>query len=69
MCFFTVKIFFLPRATLVPVGEDQISHLNLASFLARAFNKRFGDTFPVPQAFINGKCSGIILFLLFCVLV
>lgn len=47
----------LYRATLVPVGEDQISHLNLASFLARTFNKRFGNTFPIPQALINEDSS------------
>ncbi|XP_034241429.1 tryptophan--tRNA ligase, mitochondrial [Thrips palmi] len=47
----------LYKATLVPVGEDQISHLNLASFLARTFNKRFGNTFPIPQALINEDSS------------
>ncbi|KAE8748902.1 hypothetical protein FOCC_FOCC004307 [Frankliniella occidentalis] len=47
----------LYKATLVPVGEDQISHLNLASFLAKTFNKRFGNTFPEPQAFINEDSS------------
>lgn len=47
----------LYRASLVPVGEDQISHLNLASFLARAFNKRYGNTFVVPKPLINEDAS------------
>ncbi|KAJ1532238.1 hypothetical protein ONE63_000855 [Megalurothrips usitatus] len=47
----------LYKATHVPVGEDQISHLNLASFIARGFNKRFGDTFPIPHPFINEDSS------------
>ena len=34
---------------VVPVGEDQIQHLELARTLARRFNKRFGDTFVVPR--------------------
>ena len=38
-----------PQATLVPVGEDQVPNVELAQGLARKFNKRFGDTFPVPQ--------------------
>ena len=47
----------LYKATHIPVGEDQISHLNLASHLARLFNGKFGDTFPVPEAFINEDAS------------
>jgi tryptophanyl-tRNA synthetase len=39
----------LYRATRVPVGADQIQHLELAREIARRFNARFGDTFPEPQ--------------------
>lgn len=39
----------LYRATEVPVGEDQRQHLNLMREVARSFNRRFGDTFPVPE--------------------
>jgi tryptophanyl-tRNA synthetase len=35
---------------VVPVGEDQVQHVELARTLARRFNKKFGDTFIVPQA-------------------
>lgn len=40
----------LYKATVVPVGEDQLPHLELAREIARRFNYRFGDTFPEPQA-------------------
>ena len=39
-----------PRADLVPVGQDQRSHLELAAQLARRFNKTFGEFFPIPDA-------------------
>jgi tryptophanyl-tRNA synthetase len=37
------------KATLVPVGEDQLQHLELARQLARKFNHGFGKTFPEPE--------------------
>lgn len=37
------------RATRVPVGADQIQHLELAREIARRFNARFGEVFPEPQ--------------------
>lgn len=37
------------KATHVPVGDDQDQHLNLTRHLARAFNDRYGETFPVPE--------------------
>ena len=38
----------LYKANLVPVGEDQRQHLELAREIARVFNVRFGKTFPEP---------------------
>lgn len=38
------------KATLVPVGDDQLQHLELTRELARKFNNAFGDTFPEPEA-------------------
>jgi len=38
------------KAEFVPVGEDQLPHLELAREIARRFNNLFGDTFPEPQA-------------------
>ena len=40
----------LYKAEVVPVGEDQLPHLELAREIARRFNSLFGDTFPEPQA-------------------
>ena len=40
----------LYKAEVVPVGEDQIPHLELAREIARRFNSLFGDTFPEPEA-------------------
>lgn len=37
------------RAEKVPVGEDQLAHLEISRELARRFNKKYGQTFPVPQ--------------------
>lgn len=36
------------KATLVPVGDDQVQHLELARDIARRFNQRFGEVFPEP---------------------
>jgi tryptophanyl-tRNA synthetase len=41
------------RANLVPVGEDQIQHLELAREVARKFNAAFGETFPEPQPLLT----------------
>jgi len=41
----------LYRADLVPVGEDQVQHLELSREIARRWNARFGaEFFPEPQA-------------------
>jgi tryptophanyl-tRNA synthetase len=40
----------LYKATVVPVGEDQLPHLELTREIARRFNSLFGNTFPEPQA-------------------
>jgi tryptophanyl-tRNA synthetase len=41
------------RATHVPVGDDQLQHLELAREIARRFNGRFGETFPEPKAILS----------------
>ncbi len=40
----------LYKATVVPVGDDQLQHLELARETARRFNHRFGPLFPEPRA-------------------
>ncbi|XP_056644142.1 tryptophan--tRNA ligase, mitochondrial [Diorhabda sublineata] len=42
------------KGTHVPVGEDQIQQIQLTQDLARMFNKRFGETFPIPHALVTG---------------
>jgi tryptophanyl-tRNA synthetase len=39
----------LYQADIVPIGDDQRQHLELARDVAERFNTRFGDTFTVPQ--------------------
>lgn len=38
-----------PKASVVPVGEDQIPNVELARRLARIFNNQFGETFTLPR--------------------
>lgn len=40
----------LYKAEVVPVGEDQMAHLELSREITRRFNNLYGDTFPEPQA-------------------
>ncbi|MBM2824766.1 MAG: tryptophanyl-tRNA synthetase [Dehalococcoidales bacterium] len=40
----------LYKAEAVPVGEDQLPHLELAREIVRRFNGLFGNTFPEPEA-------------------
>jgi len=39
----------LYKATVVPVGNDQVQHLELCREIARRFNARYGDVFPEPE--------------------
>jgi hypothetical protein len=42
------------KANLVPVGQDQLPHLELTRAIARRFNERFGPAvFPVPHALLS----------------
>ena len=48
-----VANILLPRAHLVPVGEDQLPHVELARETARRFNRDFKPIFPEPEALIG----------------
>ncbi len=37
-------------ADIVPVGDDQIQHIEVARDLAQSFNHHFGQTFTLPKA-------------------
>jgi len=41
------------KADRVPVGEDQVQHLELARVLARRFNNAFGEVFPEPDVLLT----------------
>lgn len=43
----------LYKAEKVPVGQDQVQHLELAREIARSFNRRYGTIFPEPQALLS----------------
>jgi tryptophanyl-tRNA synthetase len=37
------------RAHLVPVGEDQMPHIEITREIARKFNRLYGEVFPIPE--------------------
>jgi tryptophanyl-tRNA synthetase len=41
------------KAEVVPVGEDQVYHVELAREITRRFNRVFGEVFPEPQALLT----------------
>jgi tryptophanyl-tRNA synthetase len=52
----------LYQTDLVPVGDDQKQHLELARDLAMRFNRDYGETFKVPDPYIQ-KLGGRIMSL------
>ncbi|MER5888848.1 tryptophan--tRNA ligase [Streptomyces sp. NPDC001941] len=40
-------------ANLVPVGQDQLPHLELTRTIARRFNDRYAPVFPEPEALLS----------------
>ncbi|MFH0780143.1 MAG: tryptophan--tRNA ligase [Parcubacteria group bacterium] len=44
---------------VVPVGEDQIQHVELTRTIAKKFNAKFGETFFVPEVLINKMTARI----------
>jgi len=49
----------LYKTDIVPVGEDQKQHVELARTIARKFNQRFGEVFKIPQVKIMKTGSKI----------
>ncbi len=41
------------KAGFVPVGEDQVQHVELSREVARKFNARYGEIFPEPQVILS----------------
>ncbi len=47
------------KADTVPVGEDQVQHIELTREIARRFNHLFGETFPEPEALLNPEAPRV----------
>ena len=43
----------LYKAEAVPIGEDQVQHIELAREIVRRFNSRYGDIFPEPKELVK----------------
>jgi tryptophanyl-tRNA synthetase len=41
------------KANIVPVGEDQLPHIELTREIARRFNSLYGETFPEPEGLLT----------------
>src|SRR3989344_4400127 len=49
----------LYKPDAVPVGQDQLQHLELTRTLARKFNSKFGETFKEPKALVQKEGARI----------
>ena len=45
----------LPRAHVVPVGKDNLSHVEITREIARRFNYLYGEVFPEPEPMLSGE--------------
>lgn len=43
----------LPRADVVPVGRDNVPHVEVTREIARRFNSLYGEVFPEPEALVS----------------
>lgn len=58
VAFFTYPVMqvaniLMPRAHLVPVGEDQLPHIELTREVVRRFNRQFKEVFPEPEGLVG----------------
>ncbi|MCH8064297.1 MAG: tryptophan--tRNA ligase [Chloroflexi bacterium] len=58
VAFFTYPVMqmaniLMPKAHLVPVGEDQLPHIEMTREVARRFNRLFGEVFPEPEGLVG----------------
>mgnify|MGYP001191011202 FL=1 len=44
-------------ANIVPVGKDQLQHLEITRDIAKSFNHIYGETFVIPEAKIKKDCT------------
>jgi len=43
----------LYKGNAVPVGDDQVPHIEISREIARKFNNHFGDVFPEPESLLT----------------
>jgi tryptophanyl-tRNA synthetase len=65
----SVGLFFYPvlmaadiliyRSHLVPVGKDQVQHIEMTQDIAGKFNRAFGDIFPIPDSRLDKEAKVI----------
>ena len=58
VAFFTYPVMqvaniLMPKANLVPTGEDQSPHVEMTREVARRFNRLFGEVFPEPDGLVG----------------
>ncbi len=46
-------------ANLVPVGEDQVQHIEVCRDLARSFNSHFGEVFVLPESHVLSESAKV----------
>ena len=47
-------------ANLVPVGKDQLQHLEMTRYVANRFNAAFGETFVLPEAKLQDNAQYVL---------
>lgn len=45
----------LPRAALVPIGRDNLAHIEVTREIARRFNQLYGPVFPEPEPMLGAE--------------
>jgi tryptophanyl-tRNA synthetase len=48
------------RSNLVPVGKDQVQHLEMTQDMAGKFNRAYGDVFPIPNYRLEKETSKVL---------
>ena len=41
------------KGNIVPVGKDQLPHIEITRQIARRFNERYAEVFPLPEGILN----------------
>lgn len=47
----------MPKATHVPIGKDNLAHIECARDIAKKFNQTYGELFPLPEAVLSNTSS------------